>query len=177
MKSPTLDLNEEELRSLLASEDSTAFTIPLLIKPIRNTEDKSGSKAIVCDVIINSDFYVNKISCSELYKTFLITVTLETIEKDKYKGLIDKNDWVVLRNKKYHSVITNKSHHKIAVNQLSALLNINNINDDYNDGYDYEFVKTRANNNGPKTNPIVSHVSQQEIQTNRYYNILDLIQF
>jgi hypothetical protein len=83
----------------------------------------------------------------------------------------------VLRNKKYHSVITNKSHHKIAVNQLSALLNINNINDDYNDGYDYEFVKTRANNNGPKTNPIVSHVSQQEIQTNRYYNILDLIQF
>jgi hypothetical protein len=176
MKSPTLDLNEEELRSLLASEDSTAFTIPLLITPIRNTEDKSGSKAFVCDVIINSDFYINKISCSQLYKTFLITVTLETIEKDKYKGHIDKNDWVVLQNKKYHSVISNgKSDDKTCVNELSALLNISNINDDYNDRYDYEFVNTKVYNNGPKTNPIVSHVSQQEIQTNRYYNILDLI--
>ncbi|CAG2166335.1 unnamed protein product, partial [Oppiella nova] len=40
---PTLDLNEEELRQLLASEDSTSFTIPLILSQFKPTVDKSGS--------------------------------------------------------------------------------------------------------------------------------------
>jgi len=101
MKAPTLDLNEEELRELLASEEATSLTIPLLLTQFKPTLDKSGSKALVLDVIINTDFYINKILLSQLYKTFLITVTLETIERDKYKGIIEKNDWILLKNKKY----------------------------------------------------------------------------
>jgi len=182
MKSPTLDLNEEELRSLLASEDSQSFTIPLLIRPFSPTTDKNGHKALVCDVIINTDFYINKISFSQLYKTFLITVTLETIEKDKYQGIIEKNNWVLLKNKKYQESVNEKSlsnsDKNLAINELSALLNINAINDDNNDGYDCEYVKTKSINNaisGPKTDSLVTQVSQRETQTIRYDIILRLI--
>jgi len=87
MKAPTLDLNEEELRQLLASEDASSFTIPLVLTQFKPTLDKSGSKGRVLDVIINTGFYTNKISFSQLYKTFLITVSLETIES-KHKLLL-----------------------------------------------------------------------------------------
>jgi len=195
MKAPTLDLNEEELRQLLASEDSTSFTIPLILSQFKPTVDKSGSFARVLDVIINTNFYINKISFSQLYKTFLITVSLETIES-KCKSLLEKNDWILLKNKKYqessghnssanHKIGINcdKSGDKSIVNDLNAILNINDINhdesDDGNDGLDYEYVNTNINNKlieninnsnndgnyGPKTESDSDRVKRPQTQT------------
>jgi len=192
MKAPTLDLNEEELRQLLASEDSTSFTIPLILSQFKPTIDKSGSFARVLDVIINTNFYINKISSSQLYKTFLITVSLETIES-KCKSLLEKNDWILLKNKKYqqssdHNSSANKigihcdkSDDKSIVNDLNAILNINDNNDesDGNDGLDYEYVNTNINNKliqninnsnndgnyGPKTESDSDRVKPPQTQT------------
>ena len=191
MKAPTLDLNEEELRALLASEEANSFTIPLILTPFKSTTDKSGSEALVLDVIINSDLYLNKISFSQLYKTFLITVTLETIERDKYNALIDKNDWILLKNKKYqefsaHNInnkynISDKSGDKSLVNDLSALLNISDIHDSNGDN-DYEEVITNGNKkfnrniaksiegiNGPNTGSLFSQ--QTETTINERYGL------
>jgi len=184
MKAPTLDLNEEELRALLSSEEANSFTIPLLLTQFKSTTDKSGSEALVLDVIINTDFYENKVRFSELYKTFLITVSLETIERDKYNALIDKNDWILLKNKKYQEFsdnninnnynINDKSGDKSLVNDLSALLNINDINGG-NDGFDYEEVITNGKkfnrniansiegNDGPKTGSVFSQETETTI--------------
>ncbi|XP_054159093.1 PIH1 domain-containing protein 1-like isoform X1 [Oppia nitens] len=154
MKTPTLDLNEEELQQLLATEEADSFTIPLILTQFKPSLDKSGSKAQVLDVIINTEFYKNKIRNSKLFQTFLITVTLETIES-KHKIQIEKNNWILLKNKKYQK-ISNKmdiNYDKIGdeINDLSALLNSNVINNgneiDDNKQLNYEFVKTSVNNN------------------------------
>lgn len=180
MKAPTLDLNEKELRSLLASEEADSFTIPLLLTQMKRTRDKSGSDALVLDAIINTDFYSHKVIDSELYTTFLITVTLETIERDKYKGSIEKSDWIVLKNKKYQEVSGDLSGDRNMVNDLSAKLNIYDIDNDINDldaindGFDYEYSTTtqslatiaREANDEPKTGSVIS----QEIETNNRYD-------
>ena len=178
MKAPTLDLNEEELRSLLASEEADSFTIPLLLTQMKRTVDKSGSEAMVLDAIINSDLYVNKVVSSQLYKTFLVTVTLDTIERDKHNGSIEKSDWILLKNKKYQEV----SDDKTMVNDLSAKLNIYDINNDIdidasNGGFDYEYSTTIENmaarganareaNDEPQTGSVIS----QETETNERYD-------
>jgi len=202
MKAPTLDLNEEELRALLASDEANSFTIPLILTQFKSTTDKSGSEALVLDVIINTDLYLNKISFSQLYKTFLITITLETIERDKYNDLIDKNDWVLLKNKKYQEFsdnninndynINDKTGDKSLVNELSAVLNINDVNEDSNediDGVYYEEVITNDNkrlnrgiadktegSKGPKTGSLFSEEVKTKINDSEGVVSADQIQ-
>lgn len=117
-KPPTLNLNENELIDLLSKglEEASKFTIPMLITSLQKTIDKSGGDAVVLDVIINSDLYNNKIIKGNVYKTFMISVALQMIENEKYYGEIDKENYVVLKNKRYQEPFVSQ------LNKVKSLL-------------------------------------------------------
>ncbi|RWS05784.1 PIH1 domain-containing protein 1-like protein, partial [Dinothrombium tinctorium] len=122
---PKLDLTEDELSSLLQSEMLSAFKIPMLIEELRPTVDKSGDRnSLVCDIIINEEFYNKRVVSSELYKTLLVTVTLEAIESKNANAItLDKNKWIILKNKKYQNAVNNSSSKSYGERQLVTELN------------------------------------------------------
>ncbi|CAG0914925.1 unnamed protein product [Notodromas monacha] len=93
---------DEKLVDILESSDgdvSDSLRVPMSMGSPRDEKDKSGEHCKACDVVINSKFF-EKISNSLVMKTFLITVTLDGLDQ-KYGFALDRDDWIILKNKKY----------------------------------------------------------------------------
>lgn len=97
------EIDEDMLRSILNSDDPTTYRIPMSLGEVRRDQDKGGRICAVYDIIINSDYY-KEVNNSQVFKQFLITVCLEGIE-DKYNISLDKESYVILKNKKYHGTM------------------------------------------------------------------------
>jgi len=97
---PPQALTEEELREIL-QDDTRApqFRVPMSIGEAHKEVDKLGGACVAYDVVIHPDFYV-QVDGSLLFKTFLVTVMIEALE-EKFGVVLDKNQWVTLRNKLY----------------------------------------------------------------------------
>ncbi|XP_067145080.1 PIH1 domain-containing protein 1-like [Centruroides vittatus] len=94
------EIDEDLLVSILNSDDPTTYRIPMSLGECREDKDKGGQTCSVYDIVINSDYY-KKVTNSKVFKQFLITVCLDGIE-DKYHISVDKESYVILKNKKYH---------------------------------------------------------------------------
>lgn len=92
-------------------EELSKFTIPLVIEKLEETKDKKGNPAKVTHVIVNSTFYHECISSSDIYKGFLIYVTIESINA-KFNIKIDHSSYVILQNKHYQLPDNRKSFSK-----------------------------------------------------------------
>ncbi|VDP44271.1 unnamed protein product [Soboliphyme baturini] len=88
-------LTEEELIAVLQS--NVEFRIPLSVSDVHYEFDKAGKQCMVFDVIVNDEFYRNKIKTSEVFKTYFIMVAVDAIEQ-KLHVKLDRNNWVLLRN-------------------------------------------------------------------------------
>jgi len=93
------DVTDEKLLEILESDDPTEFRIPLSLGEPHMEKDKSGKACTVYDVMVNPSLFA-KVEKSELYRTFLVTVMMEGLE-DKYSIGLNKQEWIVLKNKKY----------------------------------------------------------------------------
>jgi hypothetical protein len=63
------------------------------------SKNVAGISCPVFEVVINTRFYDQKVLTSELYRTFLIVVTIEGIE-EKFKMELDKEGYLILSHKK-----------------------------------------------------------------------------
>lgn len=96
---PPDDVSDEELTRILESEDPSSYRIPLSLGVPHEEQDKGGNPCMAYDIIINSSFY-KKVNQSELFKTFVILLSIQGVE-DKYSVQLSRDTFVVLQNKKY----------------------------------------------------------------------------
>lgn len=101
---PAKPISEENLQSIIASEDYTSdYRIPMSLGAPRTEKDKSGIDCMVSDVAVNAVWYDETMKESLTFTTFFIHLAMEGLcEKygDKLCNL-DRQNWSILRNKRY----------------------------------------------------------------------------
>jgi len=100
---PAPPLSEDKLKDIIASEDYSAdFRVPMSLGAPREEKDKSGGKCLASDVAINSIWYEETMANSIAFTTFVINVAMEGLcEKYGDEANLDRQNWVILKNKKY----------------------------------------------------------------------------
>ncbi|XP_055712075.1 PIH1 domain-containing protein 1 isoform X3 [Phlebotomus papatasi] len=98
------DITEEELMKILNSDAPNSYKIPMSIGEPRMTKDKAGNDARVCDIAINSGFFV-KVESVRLFRDFLIALVFEAVDV-KYGMPCEDNSWVILKNRKSVGTLT-----------------------------------------------------------------------
>lgn len=94
-----VDISEDELTAILESDDPSNYRVLMSLGEAHTETDKSGVECTAYDVTINTDFH-RKLNESDLFKTFLISVSMEGLE-DKYGIQLNKNDWIIMKNLAY----------------------------------------------------------------------------
>ncbi|XP_071941802.1 PIH1 domain-containing protein 1-like [Antedon mediterranea] len=98
MPSP-LDITEEELVQILQSDEPGDYRVPMSLGEAHAEIDKAGKGCTAYDVLISQEFYA-KISKSNFFKGFFVTVVYEGIE-NKFKLAVDRNhEWTILKHRK-----------------------------------------------------------------------------
>nr|ACO51970.1 PIH1 domain-containing protein 1 [Aquarana catesbeiana] len=92
------DLSEQELVTILESDDPSGYRVPMSIGGPHVEVDNSGSGCTAYDIVINSSFF-DKIKNNELFREFFITVAMEGLE-NKY-ALELSREWRMLKNRKF----------------------------------------------------------------------------
>lgn len=98
-----MQLDESELKTLIETEnfdDLAKFTIPLVLERLECTTDKKGNVSRVTHAIINTTFYQQNIIPSDIYKRFLVYITIQELNV-KFNLKLDHISYVILRNKKF----------------------------------------------------------------------------
>lgn len=84
---------------MLEEQKVSDFKVPLSVTKPRDGKDKSGNKAEISDVAINSEFYTKKIKHADgLFYHFLVSLVFESIEQ-KYQIQLDTTNFVLLQNR------------------------------------------------------------------------------
>ncbi|XP_072282802.1 PIH1 domain-containing protein 1 [Pyxicephalus adspersus] len=91
------DLSEQELVSILESDDPSGYRVPMSIGEPHVEVDNSGSGCTAYDIVINTSFF-EKIKDNELFREFFITVAMEGLE-NKYTLELSR-EWRMLKNRK-----------------------------------------------------------------------------
>uniref|UniRef100_A0A1L8DCP9 PIH1 domain-containing protein 1 n=1 Tax=Nyssomyia neivai TaxID=330878 RepID=A0A1L8DCP9_9DIPT len=92
------DISEDELMKILNSNTPNSYKIPMSIGEPRNTKDKTGNDAMVCDIAINSAFF-GKIEKMRLFRDFLTALVFEAVDV-KYGMPCEDGSWIILKNRK-----------------------------------------------------------------------------
>lgn len=98
------ELSEDDLLQLLASEEPTGYRVPMSLGEPHEELDKTGKACTVYDVVINPKFF-KKIQKSELFHSFMISVSLEGLE-EKYGLKLKRESWLILKNKKFMGTLS-----------------------------------------------------------------------
>ncbi|KAM5132644.1 PIH1 domain-containing protein 1 [Mantella aurantiaca] len=96
------DLSEQELVSILESDDPSGYRVPMSIGEPHVEVDNSGSGCTAHDIVINNSFF-DKIKNNELFREFFITVAMEGLE-NKYELELSR-EWRMLKNRKFMGAI------------------------------------------------------------------------
>ncbi|XP_035662821.1 PIH1 domain-containing protein 1-like [Branchiostoma floridae] len=91
------DINEEELREILESEDAGKYRVSMSIGEPHTEVDKGGKGCTAYDVIVNPNFY-DKMQKQDIFKAFFLVVCLEGLEQ-KYQMLLSRN-YTILKNRR-----------------------------------------------------------------------------
>lgn len=92
------DLTEQELVSILESDDPSGYRVPMSLGEPHVEVDNSGSGCTAYDIVINSAFF-EKMKDNELFREFFITVAMEGLE-NKYEQELSR-EWRMLKNRKF----------------------------------------------------------------------------
>ncbi|KAG8567895.1 hypothetical protein GDO81_013820 [Engystomops pustulosus] len=92
------DLTEQELVSILESDDPSGYRVPMSLGEPHVEVDNSGSGCTAYDIVINNTFF-EKTQVNELFREFFITVAMEGLE-NKYEMELSR-DWRMLKNRKF----------------------------------------------------------------------------
>ncbi|MEE6482833.1 hypothetical protein FKM82_013356 [Ascaphus truei] len=77
------DLSEQELVSILESDDPSGYRVPMSLGEPHAEIDNGGSGCTAYDIVINNSFF-DKIKSNELFREFFVTVAMEGLE-NKYE--------------------------------------------------------------------------------------------
>lgn len=97
---PAQDIDEDRLAVILESSDPGSYRIPISVGELHEEEDKSGKSCKVYDIILNDRFYSKRVEGSELFRAFLILVAIDAVETKHDLRNIDRQNWIVLKNRK-----------------------------------------------------------------------------
>ncbi len=100
---PAPPMSESRLRSVIADEDyDSDYRVPMSLGAPREEQDKSGSPCLACDVAVNSAWFADTVAKSDVFTAFVAHVAMEGL-CEKYGDAVnlDRQNWTVLRNKKY----------------------------------------------------------------------------
>ncbi|XP_063798947.1 PIH1 domain-containing protein 1 [Pseudophryne corroboree] len=100
------DLSEQELVTILESDDPSGYRVPMSIGEPHVEVDNSGSGCTAYDLVINHSFF-DKIKSNELFKEFFITVAMEGLE-NKYELELSR-EWRMLKNRKFMGSISEQN--------------------------------------------------------------------
>ncbi|XP_051898980.1 PIH1 domain-containing protein 1 isoform X1 [Pristis pectinata] len=103
---PPPDLSEEDLVTLLESEDPSGYRIPMSLGEPHAEVDNSGNGCTAYDIVINSKFY-NKIQNNKLFMEFFMTIGFEGLE-NKYNLELSR-EWRMLKNRKFLGSVTEQN--------------------------------------------------------------------
>ncbi|CAG0884764.1 unnamed protein product [Cyprideis torosa] len=113
---PKPNLTEQELAAKIDTDEIDQYRIPMSIGEPHSEVDKSGKFCQAYDVIINSAFF-EKVENEELFRIFLITVTIHSLDA-KFDTELDTDDFVVLRNKKCHGTLVPQRVREILIEEV-----------------------------------------------------------
>ncbi|XP_075461682.1 PIH1 domain-containing protein 1 isoform X2 [Ascaphus truei] len=91
------DLSEQELVSILESDDPSGYRVPMSLGEPHAEIDNGGSGCTAYDIVINNSFF-DKIKSNELFREFFVTVAMEGLE-NKYEMDLSR-EWRMLKNRK-----------------------------------------------------------------------------
>jgi len=96
-------ITEEKLAKIIAEEDyDSDFRVPMSLAGPREERDKSGAACLACDVAINAAFFADCVEDSIVFTTFVVNLAMEGLcEKYGDDVNLDRQNWTILRNKKY----------------------------------------------------------------------------
>ncbi|KAM8927758.1 PIH1 domain-containing protein 1 [Pelodytes ibericus] len=100
------DLSEQELVTILESDDPSGYRVPMSIGEPHVEVDNSGSGCTAYDIIINDSFF-EKMKANELFREFFITVAMEGLE-NKYEMELSR-EWKMLKNRKFMGLISEQN--------------------------------------------------------------------
>ncbi|CAL8143840.1 unnamed protein product [Orchesella dallaii] len=99
---PDFDYTDEQIANILSNgsdDDVGDIRIPMSIGEKHEEKDNKGGPCLAVEVIINTNFFEEKILASEVYRTFLIVISMEGLD-EKHKLSLEKNNYTILHNKK-----------------------------------------------------------------------------
>lgn len=99
---PEYDYPDDHLANILANgtdEENASLRMPMSIGEKREEKDNKGNPCFAVDVIINSKLFEERILVSEVYRTFLIVISMEGID-EKLKFSLEKSNYTILSHKK-----------------------------------------------------------------------------
>lgn len=91
------DISDQELISLLESDDPSRFRVPMSLGEPHAEVDKSGKGCTVYDIVVSHEF-CDKIKQNDLFMGFFMSVIMEGMD-NKYEIKLHR-EWVKLKNKK-----------------------------------------------------------------------------
>ncbi|XP_069765202.1 PIH1 domain-containing protein 1 isoform X2 [Narcine bancroftii] len=103
---PPPDLSEEDLVTLLESEDPSGYRIPMSLGEPHAEVDNSGNGCTAYDLVINSKFY-NKIQNNKIFMEFFMIIGFEGLE-NKYNLELSR-EWRMLKNRRFLGSITEQN--------------------------------------------------------------------
>ena len=104
---PARPITEEQLKSIIAAEDyTTDFKVPMSLGEPRKEKDKAGGPCHCADVAVNAAWYEDTMQNNLTFTTFLVHVAMEGL-CEKYGDVVnlDRQNWAILKNKKYMGAI------------------------------------------------------------------------
>lgn len=134
---PDLDLTEDQFIEIYQTPAIERYRIPIIIGQLFWTTDKKKESSYVVDIQINENYLRTRILTSEIMKSFLLTIAIETLENKYNDPQSVKNtkqflghslkilveDCVVLQNKK------NQEKGKLVNNKITILDELNSLSD------------------------------------------------
>lgn len=82
---------------MIEAQNASSFKVPISITKPREGKDKSGNKAYISDVAINSEFFNKKIKRADgLFYHFVITLVFEALEQ-KHEYAVDADKFTLMK--------------------------------------------------------------------------------
>jgi len=99
---PDFDYPDDQIANILANgtdDDVGDIRIPMSIGEKHDEKDNKGNPCVAVEVIVNTTFFEERILASEVYRTFMIVISMEGID-EKHKLKLEKSNYTILSNKK-----------------------------------------------------------------------------
>jgi len=119
-------IEESELSRIISSEDYTSpWRCPMSLGTPRKEKDKSGGECFAAEIAVNSSWFEKTLVHSDIVLSFVLTIAMEGLcDKNGEDARLDRNNWTVLKNKKFMGEVDKCPPHNIQIRQTSGIEHI-----------------------------------------------------